>query len=492
MRVGLQGYFGFNPGMLAVMLNGRKKLVWFLGLALTLMVATGCKITIHGYQAPARDSGVPDGSRRDIPVDGPAADHAVVDRELPDAPTPDLRPDLGLDLAVPDLPLPDLPLPDVALPDLPVPDVAVPDLPVPDLPVPDLPVPDMMVPDLPVPDMMVPDLPVPDLPVPDMLVPDITVPDLPVPDHGTIAGVWISIGNGPKTTHGHATIKPGGAVSLAGVVSCPVVFGCHYSWDLGNGTKSTAQSPGSVVYNTVGLHHLTFTVMDKHNTVLGTARADVAVWTGKYIDKFARTTIEWDKYLWFKPLDSAALFSIKSGMLHVKHDLGLPGSGAIRLAPLVHNLHLEVTIRRSPVTTVIHYSDVILRMHPQKLNGAFYRVRVKEGVALYGHEVDLTIFKIVDPANEHGINLTPKPAILHNYDPARKKNMRIKINLRDDKSGVPVFDVYLAEAANPNKILLQMLNIKDTTTAPHTHAGFTGLTQYTGETYFDDYVVQEL
>ena len=338
------------------------------------------------------------------------------------------------------------------------------------------------------PDMAVPDLPVPDLPPPDQIIPDQPLP----PDYGAIAGVWVSINKGAQTTYGHATIKPGGSVSLAGVVSCPAVFGCTYSWDLGNGKKSTAKSPGAVVYSTVGLYHVTFTVRDKNNTVLGQAKADVTVWTGKHTDSFQRTTVDWDKYLWLKPLNSAAVFSIKSNRLLVTHNVGAPGSTAIRSTPLVKDVRVDVTIIRSQITTVVHYCDVILRMHPQKLAGSYYRVRVKEGVAAYGHELDLTIFKIVSAADEHGINLTPVPPVITNFDAARKKNMRIRIDLVNDKSGVPVFNVTMVEAANPTKILLQIKNLKDTTTAPHTYAGFTGLTQFKGQTYFDDFAVQEL
>ena len=397
--------------------------------SLTLMELAGCKLTIYGPGV----KGGPDAGRRDsagdISWDGPA--------------------------------------PDLAAPDLAAPDQAVPDLPV-------------------------PDLPVPDLPLPDQTVPDLLQPDAMPPDYGTIAGVWISINKGANTTHGHATIKPGGAVSLDGVVTCPAVFGCQYSWDLGNGKKSTAKSPGSVVYTTAGLYHVTFTVTDKKNTVLGTAKADVVAWTGKHTDNFQRTAVEWDKYLWLKPLNSGAVFSINSNQLHVTHNLGLPGSTAIRSAPLVQDVQVEVTIRRSKLTTTVHYADVILRMHPQKLNGSFYRVRVKEGVATYGNEVDLTIFKIFTAADEHGLNLTPIPPILNNYDPSRTKDMRIKIDLKNNTSGVPVFNVTLVEAAAPAKVLLQIKDLKDTSTSPHTYAGFTGLTQFDGFTLFDDFVVQDL
>ena len=431
------------------------------GLAVALILGAGCKITIYGpgvKDDPSRDRGTSDLGDlgpRDAGADIPADSHA------PDAAPPDAAP-------------PDAAPPDTAPPDAAPPDVAPPDA-SPDLPLPDL-----------GPDVW------PDLPPPDQQVPDLPAPDIWPPDHGTISGVWVSLNKGTKTTHGHATIKPGGSVTLAGVVSCPAVFGCTYSWDLGNGTKSSAKSPGAVAYPNKGLYHLTFTVRDKNKTVLGQATADVVAWTGKHTDNFQRKVVDWDKYLWLKPLSSGAKFSIKGTRLHVAHDLGLPGSTAIRSAPAVRDVRVQVTVHRSPFTKTVHYSDVIVRMHPQKLNAAFYRVRVKEGVAAYGNEVDLTIFKIVSAADEHGINLTPSPAILSGYDPARKKHMRITIDLQDNTSGVPVFNVSMAEAANPTKVLLQLKNIKDTTTKPHTHAGFTGLTQFKGQTYFDDFVVQAL
>ena len=222
--------------------------------ALALALVPACKITING-------PGVNGEPRRD------AASTA----------------DAGLDTgdSRPDAPAPDLPQPDMPLADLPLPDLPQPDLPQPDLPQPDL---------LP-PDVAQPDLPLPDQAVPDLLPPDATPPDQMLPDFGTIAGVWLRVNKGTQTTQGYATIKPGKSVTFDGVVSCPAAFGCKYAWDLGNGKTSTAKSPGAVTYAKVGMYHVTFTVRDKKNTVLGKARADVVVWTGKHTDSFFRLTV---------------------------------------------------------------------------------------------------------------------------------------------------------------------------------------------------------
>jgi len=367
------------------------------------------------------------------------------------------------------------------VPDAAVPDAAVPDAAVPDQLVPDAAVPDQLVPDAAVPDQYVPDQYVPDQYVPDQLVPDLTLPKT----------VEIMLNNDPSATHGHATTLVGGSVTFTGLVNCVPALGCTYSWNFGNGQTGTGLTPAAVTYSTAGLYHVTFTVRDKTSFVLGQATATVTVWTGKHSDNFNRLNVDWDAHLWLKPIHSGAVYTINNQWLRVTHNLGLPGSTAIRSSPLVRNVNMAVVINRSTVTTTDHYSDVIFRMHPKDLQGRFYRVRIKEGPAVYNNEVTLTIFKIVTAVDEHGNSLTPE-VILAGYDPARKQPMLIKINLQDDTAGVPTFNVTMAAASNPTKVLLQLNNIKDTTKPPHSYAGFVGLTQYQGYTEFDDFVMQSL
>ena len=316
--------------------------------------------------------------------------------------------------------------------------------------------------------------------------------DAAAPDIGPLPTPQLMINNDPTSTHGYATVKVGGALTFTGVMSCPAAVGCSYAWNFGNGKTATGKTPAAVTYAKAGQHHVTFTVRDKSNAVVGTAKGLVTAWSGKHSDSFTRAAVDWDTHLWLKPISSAVSFSIKSNWLYTSNTLGLPGSGAIRSSPLVKDVHVEVTIKRSTLTTAIHYTDVILRMHPSKLNGSFYRVRVKEGVAAYNNEVDLTIFKIISSADEHGISLTKTPPILAGYDAARKQDILLKVDLKDDKSGVPVFNVTMASAAAPTKVLLQLKDVKDSTTTPHSYAGFTGLTQFKGETYYDNFVVQQL
>ena len=329
---------------------------------------------------------------------------------------------------------------------------------------------------------------------PDAAQPD-TVPtaDLPPPDLGPPPAVTPTITiNGTST--GFATVTPGTSLTFAATLSCPVPYTCLYKWNFGNGKTATGKTPTAVSFPSAGMFHVKLTVTDSTNYPMGTATAVVTVWSGTMTDNFNRTAMDWTKDLWIKPLDPKAVFSIKSNWLYTKNNLQKPGSGAILAGPLVKNLHLEVTVKRSPLTTVVHYSDVILRMHPTKLNGSFYRVRIKEGLAVYNNEVDLEIFKIISSSDEHGISIVPTPPVASGYDPTRTKDIRVIIDLKNDASGIPTFDVVFAEAANTSKILLQLKGLKDTnTTAPaHSYPGLVGLTQFDGETSFDNLSLKEL
>ena len=375
---------------------------------------------------------------------------------------------------------PDQAMPDMGLP----PDAATPDTTLPDAAIPDAALPDLVLPDQAVPDAMAPDLAMPDTQ---------PAPDLPQPDLGTLPTVVPTITiNG--TNIGFATITPGTALSFAAVVNCPAPHTCLYKWVFGNGATGTGVQPAAVTYAQPGMLHVKLTVTDSGGQTMGTATALVTVWSGTMSDTFNRAKLDWTKDLWIKPLDANAVFSIKSNWLHVTHNLQAPGSSAILAGPLVKDVHVEVTVKRSPLTSVVHYSDVILRMHPSKLAGSFYRVRIKEGVAQYNNEIDLEIFKIISAADEHGISLVAAPPTLGGFDPTRTTDIRVIIDLQDDASGIPTFDVVFADASNTSKILLQLKGLKDTdTTAPaHAYPGFVGLTQYDGETSFDNFTMKTL
>ncbi|XP_040899287.1 mucin-5AC isoform X2 [Toxotes jaculatrix] len=149
------------------------------------------EVTPPTDRAPSEDSpsiaSAPTSQTRDA---SPTAEAATT--------SPNVPPDILIDIPPPDIPPPDVPPPDVPPPDIPPPDVPRPDVPPPDVPPPDIPPQDVPPPDVPPPDVPPPDVPPPDVPPPDVPPevpssttpdsvidvppPDVPPPDLPSPD----------------------------------------------------------------------------------------------------------------------------------------------------------------------------------------------------------------------------------------------------------------------------------------------------------------------
>jgi hypothetical protein len=139
-------------------------------------------------------------------------------------------------------------------------------------------------------------------------------------------------------------------------------------------------------------------------------------------------------------------------------------------------------------------------MHPQKLNGSFYRVRTHEQKSgAQNNTLTVAIFRIDNPDDEHGeeLILVETPA----FDPERQKNFRLTIELKDDTAGYPTFNVTITEADTPDVIVLEVKDYKDKLMRPDpsgqmcpplTYAGFVGLTHFSGDTYWDDYQIEDL
>jgi hypothetical protein len=320
--------------------------------------------------------------------------------------------------------------------------------------------------------------------------------------------------NGNTDLNGFATISPGASVTFSATVTCPSGSTCvGYNWDFGNGNKGTGLTPAAVTF-AAGYHHVVFTVDDGKGKVLATKDGYVAAWSKTFQDEFNRPNVEWDAHGWVKPIVKDFDWKITNNWLYVSHNHQLPGSTAIMASPLVRNVHAEVTIKRATVPTAPgldqnHYSDMILRMHPLKWEGSFYRVRVQEAGPGYDDLLQIAIFKIWDPNDQHGRLLNDKdqkypwnPANLPTqcetgcpeltgFDPQRKQNLRLIIDLTD-VAGVPTFKVKLADPADPTKVFLEEKGATDPEPTPLNYAGTVGLTQFEYETYFDDFLVISL
>jgi hypothetical protein len=315
-------------------------------------------------------------------------------------------------------------------------------------------------------------------------------------------GPWVKIilNGDPTSTHGYASLKIGGSVTFKGEGSCPESAGCSYDWDFGNGKTAKGLTPAAVAYGSEGIFHVTCKLKDKEGKPVAEAKATITAWTGKHTDTFERTNIDWDRNLLLPPLRKEVNYNIKTGWLHVDSNLQRPGSTAILSSPLIKNARVSVIIKRAPDASLEHYTDVILRMHPQKLNGSFYRVRTHEQKSgAQNNTLTLAIFRIDNPEDEHGEELILVEA--PGFDPERQKNFRLTIELKDDTAGFPTFNATITEADTPDVIVLEIKDYKDKLMRPDpngqmcpplTYAGFVGLTHFSGDTYWDDYQIEDL
>jgi len=307
----------------------------------------------------------------------------------------------------------------------------------------------------------------------------------------------------------YVTINPGEAVTLRSTGQCPADE-CSVRWDFGDGRTSTERDPQPVTYDEVGFYHVTLTATAESggSTV---DHAYVAVWEGRFSDDFDRQRLDHLAHGWRPPLawpdqQGEVRWEIADNWLRTSGYLALPATTGLTAWPAVRDQHVEVTIKRSQQLDRAHFSDVLLRMHPLRLNGGFYRVRLQQepapGMGQRGTAlgVEIAIFKITNPADEHGIllNDTSQP-------PATKptncrqcpylaaypldSDLRLTIDLEDHGGGAR-FDVRLSDPQNPTQVLLSS-TVTDSEN-PLSYAGFTGLTQFEGTTLFDDFVLEQL
>lgn len=298
----------------------------------------------------------------------------------------------------------------------------------------------------------------------------------------------------------YLTVATNTSIDFPGQPSCPAQFSpCRYSWVMGGKQISTNQNALGVHFAQTGFYTLTYIVTDSRGIADPTpAQAHIVVWNGTFQDDFNRPQIDWDTRGWRRPIleTDTPMYSLLSGWLHVTGDYNLPGSTAIMAGPQVQNTHIEVTMRRFDVQTGEHYADIIVRMHPSRRQGSFYRIRFWQEMTPEAG-VEIAIFKISDAANEHGILLNDpsqppqnSPTICHNcpYRAAYPLNKNFRIIVENNGNQ---FQVRIYEPDNMTTPFLQN-TISDTLNAPYLYEGEVGLTHYEGISDFDDFLLRKL
>lgn len=355
------------------------------------------------------------------------------------------------------------------------------------------------------------------------LQPDVNEPFIPVDPLET----KISVANAAALTENFKTINPGEGLSFKAEVSCPAGAECKYRWDFGGGKTAEGLDGGTQTF-AKGYHHVRFTVSNVNDYVLGQAHVYVAAWDGEFSDDFNRASMEWDEHGWVKPVQQDFEYVIKDDWLYLEHDHRAPGSTGLVAMPLMLDSRAEVTVRRYPHGTEIHYMDVLFRVHPEKRETSFYRVRVDQSSAASGDHLRIAVFKIfnedqhgmllsdttqkIDPwasltdckvrddcdPNAYTVNCLLGKCVptgclgctkVAPFDSARKQDFRIIIDFRD-VNGIPTWDVKVVDPADTTKVFVEQKNIQDVSPDPHLYAGMVGLAHFDLETYFDDFYVK--
>jgi hypothetical protein len=207
----------------------------------------------------------------------------------------------------------------------------------------------------------------------------------------------------------NVTFPPaGGSVDFKGKVTCPADLSpCTTAWDFGDGQTSTVESPGSHSYDKLGWYRVLFTASSADRVPdPSPGEAHVAVWNGTFKDDFNRATLGFDASGWRHPIlqDIAPYHDLQEGFLRIRGDYHMPGSAALMAYPLVGDCHVEVTKKRHSDPNTDHFTDIVVRMHPNypAKGTGFIRVRFHEERASVGSYVEIGVFKIFDVSDEHG------------------------------------------------------------------------------------------
>jgi len=302
-------------------------------------------------------------------------------------------------------------------------------------------------------------------------------------------------------------LPPGGTVDFKGKVTCPPEFApCTYAWDFGDGRTSTQKDPGPTLYDKLGYYPVKFTVTSAAGVSDPTpALAHVSVWSGEFKDDFNRASLGFETYGWRQPIirEKFDYHTIENNMLKITGAYHAPGSAAAMAFPNVGDFHLEVTKKRDPDDKTIHFSDIILRMHPLKQQGSFIRIRINEERAIYENFVEVGVFKIITAEDEHGwlinddilqhqlhhIDCTPAPQYgmcPYTRDIPRTEDFKIIVDVVGNR-----ITTRLATVKKPDEILLTA-GATDDLNPPFLYEGGVGITQFEGTTLVDDFVFRRV
>lgn len=321
------------------------------------------------------------------------------------------------------------------------------------------------------------------------------------------------------------TLRPGESLQFTNSSTCPQ-DPCTYTWDLGNGTTSTAATPPVMTFSQPGYYSLDVVRLDGTGASVSTT-AHVMVWSGSFVDSFARPSLSFKVDGWLPPVDPSISWAIVNDWLYVApHDQTFPGSTGLLAAPLVHNGHVEATVRRHPGAGDWHYTDILLRQHPRLWQSSFYRIRIFQAPSgEEGGMLQLAVFRIDPTTDQHGILLNDRGQALSQgtcavsaecprgdylnrciegvcrpvqpvdvpriagWNPGRDQDIRVVADLYDI-GGVPTFSVKFVNPTNASDVFLEQ-TFTDGLPDPLTYTGLWGLTTFRGDAYFDNFLLQE-
>lgn len=350
----------------------------------------------------------------------------------------------------------------------------------------------------------------------------------------------------------YVTLLAGDQYEFRGQPTCPPKWGaCSYLWEVnavsqlsadggvtaGPGKLQTSKNKdlGKVTFDQRGYYTVQYTVSD------GKGRADpspalqhVPVWDGTFSDHFKRSALVYgidgwkraviengwppDQSLWTITTSSTAA-ACAGGCLTVIGAYRAPGSTALVSWPTALNVNAEATFIRTQGEGVEHYGDIILRMNPTTPTQSFYRVRIFEERDTEGSGIQIAIFKIFDPFDQHGVLLNdPTQARSRRPTVCNFKPMEAEPNIgtRNDPTGrygcpysgnfprAAGHDIRLVawlegvrftaiayDTADPDKPVLVSHAIDDYGN-PFIDPGFVGLAQYEGVGYITNFFVCDL
>jgi hypothetical protein len=242
-----------------------------------------------------------------------------------------------------------------------------------------------------------------------------------------------------------------------------------------------------------GFHVVTLTARNAQGAPdLTPERLHVAVWEGEFRDDFNRASLDVEEHGWVPPLEPEMTeWVIDEGWLNVTRGAEVPGITALTTWVSAQNAHIEVTQRRSAANVEEHYTDVLCRVHPTDFPNRYYRVRIWEIPNTFhaptGNCVSINIYKMSPERGNIGEAAWPELSRRHlTCGWPRDRNFRVVVDLVGRR-----FDVALEDPERPGRPVLEV-SWTDTQEDAFLWVGRFGLTEYQGQSWFDDFSIREL